>query len=256
MPILSRGKPNFREIDGRACRELVESCHYSKRMPSVVKFCLADVDYGPPRRLFACCMFSNAIGRWEIPDLWELSRLVRMPGYDVPMTKLIAEALAKIRKSKATDLIVSFADAEEDHHGGVYQAASWIYDGMRHARLDGFNVDGVFVPARTCVAKWGTSSEVDLPKRLPNKAVEPHFDLGKHCYWKALTKEGMRKAVRCGLSSRPYPKPMLAESFSGNGSDRNYGVAGHLRKGVVDLRAQEKAPIPMRLDIGADLDLD
>jgi len=48
-----------------------------------------------------------------------------------------------------------------------------------------------------------------LKERLPGRAIEPHFDNGKHCYWKALSKDGMKRAVENGLKSYRYPKPML-----------------------------------------------
>lgn len=36
--------------------------------------------------------------------------------------------------------------------------------------------------------------------------VDPHFDEGKHIYWRALNKSGKRKALRLGLENKPYPK--------------------------------------------------
>ena len=38
-------------------------------------------------------------------------------------------------------------------------------------------------------------------------AAEPHFDTGKHVYWRALTKTGRRQAEALGLRSCAYPKP-------------------------------------------------
>lgn len=128
------------------------------------------------------------------------------------------------------NLLVSFADSEEDHHGGIYQSASWVYDGLRNSRLDGFNVDGDFIPARTCNATYGTSSIEKLRKKLPSKKIEPHFDSGKHCYWKALDKEGMQKAMRLGLRSQAYPKPMLE-----NMSEANCSVDPMKRKGIINI---------------------
>lgn len=232
----------YRELPLAACTPLVLKHHYSHRLPSVVKLCYGDVIYGPPRVTRACCLFSMATGRWQ-DQLWELTRLVRLPDYREPLTKLVSKAIGHIRKHSMTDLIVSFADSEEDHHGGIYQACSWIYDGMRGTRLDGFNIDGVFVPARTVNATYGTSSEVELPKLLNGQSVEPHYDCGKHCYWKPLTKSGMRKAVALGLGSRPYPKPMLGTTRIGNGEIATNARVGadHRRKGIVTLPSVGRA---------------
>lgn len=229
MPkIVRKIDPSYRDVPPIDCERLILKEHYSHRMPSAVKLCYGHITVGPPRVLHACAIFSIATGRWE-EELWELTRLVRQPGYEEPLTKLISKALGHIRQHKLMDLLVSFADAEEDHHGGIYQASSWVYDGMRGDRLDGFNIDGEFVPARTCNALYGTSSVTELPKKLSDKIVEPHFDSGKHCYWKALSKQGMQKAVRMGLRSQAYPRPML------NGQEVNYAVDQQQRKGIVSL---------------------
>jgi hypothetical protein len=164
---------------------------------------------------------------------------------------LVGKALGHIRQHSLIDLIVSFADAEEDHHGGIYQASSWVYDGVRSDRLDGFNIDGEFVPARTCNALYGTSSVEGLKEKLAPKSVEPHFDSGKHCYWKALNKHGMQKAIRMGLRSRAYPKPMLFGE-----TEVNYAVDNQQRKGIIDLpgvTSQVAKPAPIRVDTSNEL---
>lgn len=230
MPkLVTKVEPVYRDVTLLDCEPLIKKFHYSHRVPSAVKLCYAEMIVGPPRKVLACCTFSIATGRWE-EELWELTRLVCVPTYTQPLTRLISKALGHIRQHRLMDLLVSFADAQEDHHGGIYQACSWVYDGMRGDRLDGFNIDGEFVPARTCNALYGTSSEVELPKKLKGKTVEPHYDSGKHCYWKALSKEGMRKALRMGLKSQPYPKPMLSD-----GTQTNYAVDEQQRKGLVKL---------------------
>lgn len=222
-------------------------------MPAAVQVAYGDVDNGPPKVLLACCLISIPPSRWEAEDVWELSRLVRLPDYQQPLTKLISATLNHIRKGRLTDLVVSFADTEEDHHGGIYQACSWIYDGLRDPRLDGFLIDGVFSPARTCNSVYGTSSLELLQSKLPGKTIEPHFDNGKHCYWKPLTKQGMQKAIRLGLRSNPYPKPMLDSS---SGDATNYAVDAMRRKGVVKLpplNQERQRPTYDATDVGDDL---
>ncbi len=228
----------YREVALRECVQLLVNEHYSHKCPKNVKLTFADIDYGPPRRPLACCTFSGPTGRFEdATGILELSRLVRLPAYDLPLTKLISKAMGCIRAKKAADLLLSLADAEEDHHGGIYQACSWVYGGTRDERLDGFNIDGKFVPARTCNHRFGTSSEAVLVEQ----GATPHYDAGKHLYWKALTKAGMVMAVNMGLRSLPYPKPMLL------GRESNTALkADHNRKGVIEMPTVA-APAPVRL---------
>jgi len=67
-------------------------------------------------------------------------------------------------------------------------------------------LDGTFIPGRSCNAKWGTRSPEKLTHIL-GREVLPHYDEGKHIYWRALSKSGKRKAARLGLLDLPYPKP-------------------------------------------------
>lgn len=229
----------IREVPLASCKEIILKHHYSHRLPGAVTLCFADIEYEPVRRTLACVMFGWALGRSE-ESMWELTRLVRLPEYDKPLTKLIAKAMGHIRQHKLIDLVCSFADSEEDHHGGIYQACSWAYSGDSRSReVDGFNIDGVFVPARTANSRYGTSSVEGLQKLLKGKhEVTPHYAPGKHHYWKALTKEGMKKAIRAGFASHPYPKPMIVNGLEANVVFK----AGHERKGVIDIRqARESA---------------
>lgn len=192
--------------------ELVIRHHYSRRVPSNVQ-CVGTLhesgglfaDYGVA---VAACFFSLPPTRWG-EEVWELSRLVR-DHERRPLVSLIAKT-CKAAKSKGAHLLVSFADRTHGHHGGVYQAASWTYGGARERRIDGVIVGDRFILGRSANSRWGTSSPAKLSKIL-QRPVEPHYDEGKHIYWRALTKEGRRRAKRLGLDAMPYPKPTLAEA--------------------------------------------
>jgi len=74
---------------------------------------------------------------------------------------------------------------------------------------------------------------------LANHTVEPHYDNGKHCYWKPVNKAGMQKALRLGLQSRPYPKPMIV-----SGDSVNYDVDPQTRKGQIVLPTRGAMVVP------------
>jgi hypothetical protein len=120
---------------------------------------------------------------------------------------LIAKTITFLRRSEAIDLVVSFADSTQGHHGGIYQASSWEYDGKRGRMMDGILLNGVFVPGRSCNSKWGTRSPEKLRQMMPTADVQPHYDDGKHLYWKSLSRRGDAKARRLGLKAEAYPKP-------------------------------------------------
>jgi hypothetical protein len=187
------------EADG-----LVLTYHYSSRVPASVQLVGSLHEsgglFGDCGPMVAACYFSIPPTRWS-ESVLELTRLVRREDIKPPLTKLIALCCNELKK-KGHDLLVSFADSTQGHHGGVYRAASWNYSGMNNPRNDGILIDGVFIPGRTCNAKFGTQS----PSKLLEMGIDcvPHFDTGKHLYWRALNKSGKRKAERLGLKKLDY----------------------------------------------------
>jgi hypothetical protein len=198
---------HFRAGQFAEAADLVIKHHYSRRIPSNVQLVgtmhEAGGLFGDYGRAVGAVFFSIPPTRWSEP-VWELSRLVRADE-KIALTAMIAKACDLARKHGA-DLLVSFADWTQRHHGGVYQAASWNYDGCRDRRMDGVMVDGAFIPGRSANSRWGTQSPAKLSSML-GKEVLPHFDEGKHLYWRALNRAGRSKAARLGLKSMPYLKP-------------------------------------------------
>lgn len=193
---------------------LVIRHHYSKRAPGSIQQVVtwhADGGlFGDDGEAVAACFFSSPPTRWSEP-VWELSRLVRTPECTIQLSGLIAQA-CKLAKGKI-DLLVSFADKTQGHHGGIYQACSWNYDGCRDRACDGVIISGKFFPGRSCNATWGTRSPTKLAEIL-GVEVLPHFDEGKHLYWRSLERSGELKAHRLGLKKLAYPKPKLVDGVT------------------------------------------
>lgn len=187
---------------------LVMRFHYSRRAPANVRHCYGVVMtgglFGDRGEVVAAAMFSTPPTRWS-EEVLELIRLVRKPDCESPMSELVSFALKALKRA-GWNLVVSFADKTAGHFGGVYQACNWNYDGCRPSRMDGVVIDGVFWPGRSCNSKWGTRSVEKLRIRFPDRNIEPHYDVGKHLYWKPLHNSGLSKAKRLGLKSVPYPR--------------------------------------------------
>lgn len=190
-------------VDYQMAKKMVVEHHYSRRMASNCQFAFV-----VPNE--AACVFSIPPTRWKEKVL-ELSRLVRVPGSWITLTKFIGLCCDAIRRDKRFDLLVSFADFTQDHHGGIYQACSWNFGGKRKRAMDGVLVGGVFHPGRSCNSRWGTRSPEKLSAILGTEVL-PHFDEGKFLYWRALNKNGLQKAERLGLKKLAYPKPHSANA--------------------------------------------
>ncbi len=194
-----------------AAVDLVKRFHYSHRPPSKVKLCATAHEpgglFGDLGPAVAACTFSLAYGVWggihgEYPNLLELTRLVRRDDVQIVLTGLISWAVRWVRQLKLADLLISYADIQQHHHGGIYQAASWHYHGRRAAKVEGFTLpDRSVVPRRTV---W---SRERFQQQIPDIEFADKLDQGKHLYWKALTREGVRMAERFGLQRDFYPRP-------------------------------------------------
>lgn len=63
-------------------------------------------------------------------NCWEFTRMAVDDDCDCPRTYFISQTIRDIRRNyKQIKCLVSFADMTQNHHGGVYQAASWTYCG-------------------------------------------------------------------------------------------------------------------------------
>lgn len=191
---------------------LVREFHYSKRMPSNIQHCYVARGngglFGDLGEIVAASVFNIPGTRWS-EEVIELARLVRSPTHEAPLSQLLAFGCGMLRRN-GWHLVVSFADWTQRHHCGIYQAAGWNYAGQRERTVDGVRIDGKFWPGRSCNSRFGTRSPEKLRSMFPEKEIFPHFDEGKHLYWRALTVAGKTRAKRLGLQSLPYPKPNFA----------------------------------------------
>lgn len=191
-------------------RDLIETYHYSGRWPGNVQVVGSWHEdgglFGDAGPIVAACIFSIPPTRWS-ENVLELSRLCRREDVRPQLSGLIAET-ARWTKKFGADLLVSFADDTHNHHGGIYQACSWAFDGKRERRMDGLVVNGEFVAGRSANSRWGTRSPSRLQQQIgAHHEIVPHYDAGKYLYWRALTRAGRRKAQRLGLQAVAYPKP-------------------------------------------------
>ena len=121
----------------------------------------------------------------------ELTRIA-LTKHEVPVSKIMALAVKFLMKSQnGLRLIVSYADPDQGHHGGIYQACNWLYTGPSGKALKVFYK-----------GKWSHKKTVDdagvNQTNLPKKMV-----IGKHRYLMPLNKE---MSAKIAPLAKPYPK--------------------------------------------------
>lgn len=114
----------------QAAIDLIRECHYTHSVPSGKSHYIK---------------FEDALIVWSIPanpniarfilgysgNVWELSRLWAPDGHEKNLlTRAISAAVKVIKQLENPDALVSYADPNVGHHGGIYRAASWIPHGQ------------------------------------------------------------------------------------------------------------------------------
>ena len=116
-----------------AAKLACERWHYSGCLPSgrLVRIGVYEDD-----RFIGVVLFGRgATPRIGSPfglDQRQVCELVRvaLTDHQAPVSKILALAIRLLRKSSpGLKLIVSYADPGQGHHGGIYQAANWLYLG-------------------------------------------------------------------------------------------------------------------------------
>jgi len=111
-------------LDLRRAKTIVAERHYTKSVPSgktvVVQFEEAIVMFSIPAN-------KNIAGYLGFSEVWELTRLWAPDGHSKNLlTRAISGAVDAFRRVEPeVDALISYADPNVGHHGGVYRAASW-----------------------------------------------------------------------------------------------------------------------------------
>lgn len=146
----------------------------------------------------AAAVFTAPVNRYFGKGAIELARLVRTPACTRPMTEFLSLCLSWLRRNTQCLFCLAYADQTVGHHGGVYQAASFVYvaesKGNVQYRRD---VDGKIVSGRS----FDQSSE-------EYRRGWTRLRTGKkYLYVKPLRERQPKLLRRFNWSAQPYPKP-------------------------------------------------
>ena len=199
-----------------AAKYAVEHWHYSKCIPKskLVKIGVWESSEFVGVVVFGVGATSDLVKRYglKMQQGCELVR-VALKDHATPVTRIIAIALKMVKRNfPGLRLVVSFADPEHGHHGGIYQGGGWIYCGRTQAS-DEYIYRG---------KRWQGRSF-----RNNRKGMEKHPDVkivkgsSKYRYLMPLDRE-MRKRIL--PLAKPYPK--RAGSIDADASANHVGEGG------------------------------
>lgn len=181
-----------------AAKFAVEHWHYSERMPSGK---LIKIGVWEDEKFIGCILFgrgaNNCLGKPYGMKQTQCCELVRiaLTTHVTPVSRIISIALKMIAKfCPDIKMIVSFADTDQNHHGGVYQASNWVYAGKTTAAEE-YIVNGKRMHGRSMRALYGT--HIDKPY------ITKVMGSSKHRYLYFLDKDFMKEL---NLKSFQNPK--------------------------------------------------
>lgn len=186
-PLLLRGA----ELD--CAQATIIKNHYLHSVPSgkshYVRFGPALVVWSIPA--------NNNIGRFLFgfpANVWELSRLWAPDGHaDNLLTQAISAAVGLIQRLERPDGLVSYADPNQGHRGGIYLAASWTLHG-RSEDPRAFRKDGKIFTRRSFHSDGANKTKAELIAA----GYEPISVAGKIRFVRALSKRAKRALFQKG----------------------------------------------------------
>lgn len=143
----------------KAAKFACENWHYSQCTPAgkLVKVGVWEDDEFKGVVIFGRGA-NSTLGRPYGLKQTECCELVRIAlrEHEAPVSRIGAIAMKLLcENSPGMKLVISFADPEQSHHGGIYQAMNWLYMGMT-IPADEYIVHGVRMHGRSMRAKYGT----------------------------------------------------------------------------------------------------
>ena len=189
-----------------AAKFACENWHYSKSVPvpPLVKVGVWECEKFIGVLIFSRGASSNLLKPYNLNQTegCELTR-VALKSHVAPVSRIMAIAFKFLKKkSPELKLIVSFADPQYGHHGGIYQATNWIYCGDT-AKSKEFWHKGKRLHSRQVSEKgW------NIQQGVRRKTVKPSqckivATSGKHRYLMPLDSE---TRARLQSLSKQYPK--------------------------------------------------
>lgn len=185
----------------------VRTWHYSKSLPTPP---LVRIGVWESGEFIGCVLFSRGANKnlgtpygLGVTKVAELARVALADGHHAPVSQILGIAIRLLKKHcPGLRLIISFADVNQGHHGGIYQASNWVYTGRTSASTVFCTPDGRVLHGRE-VSLRGIISYYGKLQRVPKISdCVKMTQLPKHRYLYPLDRA---MAAQIRLLAQPYP---------------------------------------------------
>jgi hypothetical protein len=147
-----------------------------------------------------------------------------------PVSKIMMFAVKFLKRSNpGIRLVVSYADLDSNHHGGIYQATNWVYEGLfGKDSVSAFIINGKKTH-RKSIDSLGVKQSIAEVRRCLDANAKEFRTKGKHKYLMPLDAE-MRERIL--PLSKPYPKRVKQAMTDIQSEQRQGGTDPHAPQGL------------------------
>jgi len=138
--------------------------------------------------------------------LFEVCELVRvaLTKHETAVSRIVALALVFLKRyCKGIRLVVSYADPEHGHVGGIYQAGNWVYVGTGGSSEAFYDSTGKRLHSRAYSPKGAKIQFGQFAQCAPTGTIRRVTVAPKHKYFMAMDAEMRAKLLPL---AKPYPK--------------------------------------------------
>jgi len=207
-----------REISKVVARDFIEKYHYTKKFSST-RYALGifykeDTEHvfftGDNEQLIGCMTYGHPVSNrtvnsivddLELDEVLELTRLVCLDGYGKNLESfVIAKSFDWLKKNDSqVKILVSYADPEQAHTGGIYRATNWIYQGCGASKLMPdyslkLEEDSMWIHSRSVSARFGNKNIHNLAKIIGHTFWRKE-ETAKHRYIYFLCNKKEKKRI-------------------------------------------------------------
>lgn len=197
--------------DFAAARYAVEKWHYSKSMPGGKRL---NIGIWYQSQFWGAIVYGYGIQQHlgkmfglTMQQCVELCRVAVAPNHEFSVTRCVAISLKLLKQhSPNLRIVVSYADVDQNHHGGIYAGSNWVYMGMTQTNggTPKFMVNGKILHGRQVHSLWGKGSQqIEWLRTHKDPNAQKVFTEGKHKYLYPLD-DAMRAQI--APLAKPYPK--------------------------------------------------
>jgi hypothetical protein len=180
-----------RQINKKVAESFVRENHYTHKLSSA-RYTLGlfytednhSFFAGEHEKLIGCIVYGHPVSNatvtsmfktlpLELPSILELTRLVILDGYGKNIESyFIGQSFRWLKQNDPrVKVLISYADPEQGHTGGIYRATNWYYQGCGAGKLmPDFSIktleNGQWIHSRTVGSVYGSRNIESLAKKI------------------------------------------------------------------------------------------